>query len=198
MTPPPDGAADFLFVGNATLLIRYGTLTLLTDPNFRHRGQYVYLGKGLVSRRLTESALAVEDIPSDLDAVVLSHLHGTTGIVWPVVGWTVHCPPSPLLTPPGDTGSAGRYPDATGSRSSPSPPAPCLPGTAGSSPRNGTTPRGDAQNGHPPRQRSRNSSRGWRGRIPRGGRRLTESRVRRPTLGALVPLATLPETLRSE
>ncbi|WP_262700268.1 MULTISPECIES: MBL fold metallo-hydrolase [Streptomyces] len=74
--PPPDGAAEFLFVGNATLLIRYGTLTLLTDPNFLHRGQYAYLGKGLMSRRLTEPALSVSEIPSDLDAVVLSHLHG--------------------------------------------------------------------------------------------------------------------------
>ncbi|GDY51091.1 hypothetical protein SVIO_017140 [Streptomyces violaceusniger] len=73
---PPDGAAEFLFVGNATLLIRYGRLTLLTDPNFLHRGQYAYLGKGLMSRRLTEPAPAVSEIPSDLDAVVLSHLHG--------------------------------------------------------------------------------------------------------------------------
>ncbi|MET7933707.1 MBL fold metallo-hydrolase [Streptomyces sp. NPDC005322] len=73
---PPPGAAEILFIGNATLLIRYGTLTLLTDPNFLHRGQYAYLGKGLVSRRLTEPALRIEDLPADLDAVVLSHLHG--------------------------------------------------------------------------------------------------------------------------
>ncbi|MEU4894135.1 MBL fold metallo-hydrolase [Streptomyces sp. NPDC044780] len=76
MMPPPEGAAEILFIGNATLLIRYGELTLLTDPNFLHRGQHAYLGKGLTSRRLTEPALAVEDIPADLDAVVLSHLHG--------------------------------------------------------------------------------------------------------------------------
>ncbi len=69
MTPRPDGAAEFLFVGNATLLIRYGALTLLTDPNFLHRGQYAYLGKGLMSRRLTEPALAVDDMPSDLDGL---------------------------------------------------------------------------------------------------------------------------------
>ena len=31
---------------------------MLTDPNFLHRGQYAYLGKGLMSRRLTEPALA--------------------------------------------------------------------------------------------------------------------------------------------
>ncbi|CAL9590804.1 hypothetical protein SUDANB106_05239 [Streptomyces sp. enrichment culture] len=73
---PPPGAAELLFVGNATLLIRYGELTLLTDPNFLHRGQYAYLGKGLLSRRLKEPALRVTDLPPDLDAVVLSHLHG--------------------------------------------------------------------------------------------------------------------------
>ena len=73
---PPAGAAEILFVGNATLLIRYGALTLLTDPNFLHRGQYAYLGKGLLSKRLTEPALSVDDLPRDLDAVVLSHLHG--------------------------------------------------------------------------------------------------------------------------
>ncbi|MGY1452858.1 MBL fold metallo-hydrolase [Streptomyces sp. SS8] len=73
---PPPGAAELLFVGNATLLIRYGELKLLTDPNFLHRGQYAYLGKGLLSRRLREPALRVEDLPPDLDAVVLSHLHG--------------------------------------------------------------------------------------------------------------------------
>jgi L-ascorbate metabolism protein UlaG (beta-lactamase superfamily) len=73
---PPAGAAELLFVGNATLLIRYGELTLLTDPNFLHRGQHAYLGKGLLSRRLKDPALRVEDLPRDLDAVVLSHLHG--------------------------------------------------------------------------------------------------------------------------
>ncbi len=73
---PPDGFAEILFIGNATLLIRYGPLTLLTDPNFLHRGSFAYLGNGLFSRRLTEPAVGVGDLPSDLDAVVLSHLHG--------------------------------------------------------------------------------------------------------------------------
>ncbi|WP_346069657.1 MBL fold metallo-hydrolase [Streptomyces cheonanensis] len=73
----PEGAAEILFIGNATLLIRYGELTLLTDPNFLHRGQHAHLGYGLVTRRLTEPAVDVADLPhADLDAVVLSHLHG--------------------------------------------------------------------------------------------------------------------------
>jgi L-ascorbate metabolism protein UlaG (beta-lactamase superfamily) len=63
------------FVGTATTLIRLGSFTLLTDPNFLHRGQRAYLGKGLWSRRLTEPAMQPADLPA-LDAVLLSHLHG--------------------------------------------------------------------------------------------------------------------------
>ncbi|QXJ20464.1 MBL fold metallo-hydrolase [Actinomadura graeca] len=63
------------FIGNATTLLRCGPFTLLTDPNFLHRGQRAYLGHGLSTRRLTEPALRIEDLPR-LDAVVLSHLHG--------------------------------------------------------------------------------------------------------------------------
>ncbi len=63
------------FVGTATTVLRLGGFTLLTDPNFLHRGQWAYLGKGLASRRLTDPALRIEQLPQ-LDAVVLSHLHG--------------------------------------------------------------------------------------------------------------------------
>ncbi|CAL9607717.1 hypothetical protein SUDANB58_05568 [Streptomyces sp. enrichment culture] len=70
-----DGVLDIHFIGNATVLLRYGPLTLLTDPNFLHRGQYAHLGYGLLSRRLTEPAVDVDELPR-LDAVVLSHLHG--------------------------------------------------------------------------------------------------------------------------
>ncbi|MCW2608336.1 MAG: hypothetical protein JWO60_3029 [Frankiales bacterium] len=63
------------WIGTATCLVEYGGFTLLTDPNFLHRGQLAYLGKGLVSRRLTDPAVRLEDLPP-LDAVVLSHLHG--------------------------------------------------------------------------------------------------------------------------
>jgi L-ascorbate metabolism protein UlaG (beta-lactamase superfamily) len=66
---------DLTFIGTATTLIRLGSFTLLTDPNFLHRGQRAYLGKGLWSRRLTEPALQPDQLPA-LDAVVLSHLHG--------------------------------------------------------------------------------------------------------------------------
>jgi L-ascorbate metabolism protein UlaG (beta-lactamase superfamily) len=71
---PADGDS-LTFIGTATTLLRLGTFTLLTDPNFLHSGQRAYLGKGLWSRRLTEPALAISQLPL-LDAVVLSHLHG--------------------------------------------------------------------------------------------------------------------------
>src|SRR4051794_20556457 len=63
------------FGGNATMLLRIGGFTLLTDPNFLHRGQRAYLGKGLFTKRLTEPALQPAQLPP-LDAVLLSHLHG--------------------------------------------------------------------------------------------------------------------------
>jgi len=63
------------FIGTATTLIRLGEFTVLTDPNFLHRGQRAYLGKGLWSRRLTEPALGIDHVPPG-NAVVLSHLHG--------------------------------------------------------------------------------------------------------------------------
>lgn len=72
---PPPAPPTLQFIGTATTLIRAGGFTVLTDPNFLHRGQLAYLGHGLASRRLTEPALSTADLPR-LDAVVLSHLHG--------------------------------------------------------------------------------------------------------------------------
>ena len=68
-------AATLEFVGTATTVLRLGPFTLLTDPNFLHRGQRAYLGKGLFSKRLTEPSLQPDELP-DLDGVLLSHLHG--------------------------------------------------------------------------------------------------------------------------
>ena len=77
---PADGSqrpphAALTFIGTATTLMRLGPFTVLTDPNFLHKGQLAYLGKGLVTRRLTQPAMGVDDLPA-LSAVVLSHLHG--------------------------------------------------------------------------------------------------------------------------
>ncbi|WP_258198830.1 MBL fold metallo-hydrolase [Streptomyces sp. A244] len=51
---------------------------LTGDANFVRRGQYAYLGHGLLTRRLTEPSLDVHELPR-LDAVALSHLHGDHG-----------------------------------------------------------------------------------------------------------------------
>jgi L-ascorbate metabolism protein UlaG (beta-lactamase superfamily) len=72
---PDLGHGSIFFVGTATVLIRYAGFTILTDPNFLHRGDHVHLGYGLVSRRLTNPAVEPEDLPP-LDFVLLSHMHG--------------------------------------------------------------------------------------------------------------------------
>lgn len=67
-------AGSIQFIGTATTLIRYAGFTILTDPNFLHQGDHVHLGYGLRSRRLTDPALGIDDLPK-LDLVVLSHMH---------------------------------------------------------------------------------------------------------------------------
>jgi L-ascorbate metabolism protein UlaG (beta-lactamase superfamily) len=96
----PDSKPRLTFIGNATMLLRLGPLTLLTDPNFLRRGQRAYLGYGLWSKRLRDPAVAVGDLP-DLDAVVLSHLHGDH---WDRVAEAGLSRDVPVLT----TGSAAR------------------------------------------------------------------------------------------
>src|SRR5579875_922829 len=77
MTPPTPApeACSLQFIGTATVLLRLGPFTLLTDPNFLHRGQRAYLGLGLTSKRLRDPALDVAELPA-LDGIVLSHMHG--------------------------------------------------------------------------------------------------------------------------
>ncbi|MBW3611582.1 MAG: MBL fold metallo-hydrolase [Actinobacteria bacterium] len=67
--------AELTFIGTATVLLRYGGFTLLTDPNFLHRGDHAKLGYGLRSRRLTAPAMTIAELPP-LDFIVLSHHHG--------------------------------------------------------------------------------------------------------------------------
>jgi L-ascorbate metabolism protein UlaG (beta-lactamase superfamily) len=74
------GAADFsrgevYFIGNATTLIRFGGLTILTDPAFMHSGTHTYLGHGIWARREVEPACQVADLPP-IDLLLLSHFHG--------------------------------------------------------------------------------------------------------------------------
>jgi L-ascorbate metabolism protein UlaG (beta-lactamase superfamily) len=74
MTRPGDDVT-LTFGGTATMLLRIGPFTLLTDPNFLHRGQAARLGYGLRSKRLTEPALQPTQLPA-LDGILLSHMHG--------------------------------------------------------------------------------------------------------------------------
>jgi L-ascorbate metabolism protein UlaG (beta-lactamase superfamily) len=56
-------------------LIRFGGLTILTDPTFLHKGEHVYLGHGIWARREVEPACQISDLPP-IDLIVLSHYHG--------------------------------------------------------------------------------------------------------------------------
>src|SRR5436189_1375547 len=67
--------ASILFVGTATVIIRFAGFTILTDPNFLHAGDHVHLGYGLTSERLTDPAIEIEQLPP-IDFCVLSHYHG--------------------------------------------------------------------------------------------------------------------------
>ena len=68
-------ADELTFIGTATAVLRLGGFTLLTDPNFLHKGQRAYLGYGLWARRRTEPAWQVD--------------HGGTGCARPGSGGPV-------------------------------------------------------------------------------------------------------------
>ena len=69
------GENSLLFIGNATMLLTLDGFTILTDPTFVHRHESVPIGYGLHTRRLTDPALEIEDLPP-IDFVLLSHFHG--------------------------------------------------------------------------------------------------------------------------
>jgi L-ascorbate metabolism protein UlaG (beta-lactamase superfamily) len=73
-TPPDVANGSVLFIGNATVLIRYAGLTILTDPTFIHRHEQVSIGYGMHSTRLTNPAMEIADLPP-LDLILLSHFH---------------------------------------------------------------------------------------------------------------------------
>src|SRR5579871_5973158 len=62
------------WVGHATVLLRLGGMTILTDPVFSNR---VGIGLGLITggpTRLTVPALRIEELP-DIDLILISHAH---------------------------------------------------------------------------------------------------------------------------
>ena len=68
-------AGSVFFIGNATVLLRFGGFTILTDPTFIHMHEEVSIGYGMHARRLTNPAMEIENLPP-LDFVLLSHFHG--------------------------------------------------------------------------------------------------------------------------
>jgi len=71
------GSGSVFFVGTATVIIKYGGFTILTDPNFLHAGDHVHLGMGVTAKRLTNPAIELEQVndPAIIDFIVLSHFH---------------------------------------------------------------------------------------------------------------------------
>jgi L-ascorbate metabolism protein UlaG (beta-lactamase superfamily) len=59
---PDFNEGNVYFIGNATTLIRFGGLTILTDPAFLHKGEHVYLGHGIWARREVEPACQIDDV----------------------------------------------------------------------------------------------------------------------------------------
>jgi L-ascorbate metabolism protein UlaG (beta-lactamase superfamily) len=72
---PDVDSGEITFIGTATVLLRYAGFTIVTDPNFLHRGEHAYIGLGLRTRRLTQPAMSIAELPP-IDFVVLSHHHG--------------------------------------------------------------------------------------------------------------------------
>ena len=72
---PETTKGSIFFIGTATVILRYGDFTILTDPNFLHAGDHAHLGYGLTAERLTNPAIDIEGLPV-LDFCVLSHYHG--------------------------------------------------------------------------------------------------------------------------
>jgi L-ascorbate metabolism protein UlaG (beta-lactamase superfamily) len=74
VAPSDRAKGSIFFVGNATVILRYAGFTILTDPNFLHRGDHIHLGHGMTAFRRTDPALELAALPP-IDFVLLSHMH---------------------------------------------------------------------------------------------------------------------------
>lgn len=74
-TSPDLSTGSVWFIGNATVLIRYAGFTSLTNPTFIHMHEQVPLEYGLHTKRLTNPAIEIHELPL-LDLIVLLHFHG--------------------------------------------------------------------------------------------------------------------------
>ncbi|EAU80968.1 hypothetical protein CC1G_03144 [Coprinopsis cinerea okayama7 len=62
------------FIGNATVLLEWQGIRIMTDPNFLHAGDHVHLGPGVTATRVKNPAVDLHELPR-VDAVLLSHYH---------------------------------------------------------------------------------------------------------------------------
>jgi L-ascorbate metabolism protein UlaG (beta-lactamase superfamily) len=69
-----DENASITFIGNATTVLEWEGLRILTDPNFLHAGDHLHLGPGVTAKRLHDPAVDLHQLPP-LDAILLSHYH---------------------------------------------------------------------------------------------------------------------------
>ena len=98
----PDGdvaASDcvqgsIFFVGNATVVLSYVGFTILTGPNFLHRGDHVHLGRGMTAARRTDPALELEALPP-IDSCFSRTCTRTTSTARWSGGSTIACLSSP-------------------------------------------------------------------------------------------------------
>jgi hypothetical protein len=74
--PKTSGDEDALlfFIGTATTIIEWSGIRVMTDPNFLHAGDQVHLGLGVTTKRVTNPAVDLEELPP-IDLVLLSHYH---------------------------------------------------------------------------------------------------------------------------
>ncbi|BFZ59112.1 hypothetical protein YB2330_000114 [Saitoella coloradoensis] len=66
--------ASIFFIGNATTVIEWEGVRIMTDPNFLHAGDHVHLGPGVTATRLQNPAVDLHDLPP-IDMILLSHFH---------------------------------------------------------------------------------------------------------------------------
>jgi len=69
-----DESGSMYFIGNATTVIEWNGVRILTDPNFLHAGDHVHLGPGVTAERLKNPAVDLDELPP-LDVILLSHYH---------------------------------------------------------------------------------------------------------------------------
>lgn len=75
---PGGETAAIRFIGNATTILEWEGIRLMTDPNFLHAGDHVHLGPGVTAKRLKDPSVDLHDLPN-IDVVLLSHYHEYVG-----------------------------------------------------------------------------------------------------------------------